>query len=62
MLRRISLITLTNCVKTSSGNSGGNGSDNFFVFFKGELSTGFMSLLCFASSKVVPWLSVKKLV
>ena len=51
--RRISLVMLTNHVKTSSGNSGGDELD-FFVFFKGELSTGFMSLLHFASSKVAP--------
>ena len=56
---RISLITLTDHIKISSGNSGE--SDNFFVFFKEELSTGFTSLLHFASSKVAPSLSVGEL-
>ena len=52
--KRISLVLLTNHIKTSSGNSGKEGLDNFFVFFKGELSTGFTFLLRFASSKVAP--------
>ena len=54
MSRRISLVTLTNHVKTSSGNSGVGGLDIFFVFFEGESSIGFMSLPHFASSKVAP--------
>ena len=54
MSRRISLAMLTNCIKTSSGNSGGEELDNFFVFFKGELSTGLSSLLHFTFSEVVP--------
>ena len=52
--KRITLTTLTNYVKASSRNSGKRELDNFFVFFKGELSTGFMSLPCFTSYEVAP--------
>ena len=34
MLRGISLITLTDCINTSFGNSGEVESDNFFIFFE----------------------------
>ena len=54
ILSRISLVMVANCVKTSSGNSGEGGLDHFFVLFKGELSTGFMSLLHFTFSEVTP--------
>ena len=45
--KRISLTTLANHVKISSEDSEKDGLDNFFVFFKRELSIGFMSLLHF---------------
>ena len=52
--RGISLATSANHIKISSGNSRKKGSDNFLIFFKGELSTGFTSLPYFNSSKVTP--------